>query len=72
LRHREFVSAAAFSPDGWTLLTGSGDNAAYLWSLRANLDPLDRWENLRACSPYYLSENGALAENPTPADACQR
>src|SRR5262249_31574785 len=34
-RARQLVATAAFSPDGQTLLTGSGDRTARLWSVPA-------------------------------------
>jgi WD40 repeat protein/serine/threonine protein kinase len=39
LLHQNFVSAAAFSPDGQTILTGSGDTTARLWDAHTD-EPL--------------------------------
>ncbi|MBA7533727.1 Tol-Pal system protein TolB [subsurface metagenome] len=35
-KHEEWISSVAFSPDGKTILTGSGDNTARLWDLKGN------------------------------------
>jgi WD40 repeat protein len=40
LRHEDWVSSVAFSPDGRTLATGSGDNTARLWELEQGLADL--------------------------------
>jgi WD40 repeat protein len=51
LKHGDAVWAVAFSPDGETILTGSGDKTARLWDVASHLPlapPFRHQEDVRA------------------------
>ncbi|HEX8108218.1 MAG TPA: hypothetical protein VF516_10850, partial [Kofleriaceae bacterium] len=65
LRHRGFVRAAVFSPDGTHIVTKSIHKAVQLWNLRVDAGSLDDWRELARCCPFVLIDN-VLADNPDP------